>query len=151
MCPNSTCLPILVQTSLSHTTLDGLRRITVAYPAIIDADWLLNQLAIQHERSNIEINSITGAVWKINLGRCYELLSRLPWQPGARRLELDDLVHNRRMPLAGWLDCMVPGKEGEFVSSKRPAVASSVTYSCYRSNSSNTPICQTRMLIRSSP
>ena len=111
------CLLLQVQKSLSHVTRDRLHRITIAYPEIIDADWLLNQLAIQHKRSNIEINPITGGAWSINLDRCYELLSKLPWQQGARRLSLDDLVHNRRMSLVGWLECMLPDKkDSDFVS-----------------------------------
>lgn len=100
-----------------HVTLDGSRRVTLPYASIIDADRLISQLSIHHVRSDIRIQSVTGADWQINLRKCYELLLKLPWKRGTRRLALDDLVHNRQMNVAAWLDCMVPGKlESDFVS-----------------------------------
>ena len=100
----------------------------MSYPVVIDADWLLSQLAIHYTRFNVQIDSITGAVWQINLRRCYELLSKLPWKGGARRLGLDDLVHCRQMKLVAWLGCMTPGTgDDDFV---RSAVASPSNSAC---------------------
>lgn len=150
--PDISCLPTQVQTSLSHVTCDGLRRITVGYSPIIEADWLHNRLTLQHESSDIEVHSITGAVYKIKLSRCYEVLSRMPWQPGARLFALDDLVHNRRISSGAWLECMVPVTEdGEFVSLSLLYTIRRATYTNDRNSCSNTPTCQTGKRIYFSP
>ncbi len=135
-----------------HVTLDASRRFTVPYPPEIDADWLLSQLAIHQTRCNIRVASVVGAVWEIDLRKCYELLSKLPWKGGIRRFDLDDLVHNRRMSATAWLDCLRAGKDdNDFVSRVIFRVSSPLTNRYHRSNSLNTQICQAIILIAYSP
>lgn len=134
-----------------HVTLDGCRRVIVPYSPIIDADWLYSQLVAHQTRCNIQVASVVGAVWEIDIQKCYELLSKLPWKGGTRRLALDDFFRARRMSATAWLDCVRAGNvDTDFV--RQVMILESYvpsTDSHHRTNSLNIQICQATILTAS--